>query len=177
MDFLPVISDMQTLELVYTLHPNLSQQSLIFSECADIGLGLIETNALRGVLSAQPSLARRESTTVTLRSMSHTTKPSAEVVVSLEPLQQMRLHFEAWRGVIDDIPLMLPANMPYSFIVQHLIMARLEYVLRLLEVHYLEVNVATMPEGFSEMLGLRAYEKCQGVCSKNLRVTDLMPKR
>jgi hypothetical protein len=157
MDFLPVTSDMQRLELVYSLHPSLSQQPLSFSNCSDIGLGLIETNNLKAVLSAQPALAKRENAIVTLRSVELKNFDSDKAVVSFGLLQQMNLRFEAWRAVIDDIPLMLPANTPYSSLVQHLVMVRLEYVLSSLDVHYLEVNVTTIPEGFTEFLKLRAY--------------------
>ena len=177
MEFLPVTSDMQTLELVYSLHPSLSQQPLSFSNCSDIGLGLIETNNLRAVLSAQSSLARREAATVTLRSVELKNFDSDKAVVSFGLLQQMNLRFEAWHAVIDDIPLMLSADTPYSFLVQHLVMARLEVVLGSLDVHYLEVNVATIPEEFAALLKLRSYQRSQEMYSKHLVVTDAVYKR
>jgi hypothetical protein len=172
MDFLPVTSDMQTLELVYSLHEGLSKQCLSFSECADISLGLIETNGLKAVLSAQPSLTRREDTTLTLRRVKAGGLDASKVMVKLEPLQQINLRFEMQRAVIDDIPLMLPADTPYYSLVQHLVVARLEHVLANMDVFYLGINAAMITEGLAELLKFRAYRYSGGMYSKFLLMTN-----
>ena len=154
---LPVNSDFQVLELSYELYPALAQQQLSFAECADISLGLIETRDLRGVLTAQPSLLNREAATVTLRRIN--VKSARDMaVIKLEPLQEMQLHFEANDAVIDAVPLLLPATTPYSNLIQHLIMARLEHVLSGLDVAGLSIEPATeYLKTFAEMLRLRGY--------------------
>lgn len=159
--FLPVSSDVQVLELSYDLYPALAQQQLSFAKCTDISLGLIETRDLRGVLTAQPSLLNREAATVTLRRISIETAKDA-VVLKLEPLQEMQLHFEANDAVIDAVPLLLAATTAYSNLIQHLFMARLEHVLSRLNAAGLSIEPATEPiKTFAETLRLRGYESGQ----------------
>jgi hypothetical protein len=172
MDFLPVTNDMQTLELAYSMHNGLSNHYLSFSDCADISLGLIETNGLRAVLSAQPSLLRLEKTVITLRSVKVSALENGKVVVTLGPLQQINLHFERSRAVIDDIPLMLPETTSCYSLVQHLVMGRLEYILAGMDVFYLEINQIPLSEKFRESLELRSYHYRQGVYSKYLLMTN-----
>lgn len=172
MNFLPLISDLQTLELAYTLHPYLSGQSWRLSECADISLGLIETNGLRAVLSAQPGLTRLEYTTITLRKIDLEPFSRLESLVRLEPLQQMNLYVESGKAVIDDMPLLLPEDTLYYSLVQHLVMGKLEYVLAEMDVFYLGIKAATIPDTLTELLKLRAYRYSQGMYSKYLLMTN-----
>lgn len=172
MDFLPVINDMQTLELAYSLHRGLSEQYLRFSDCTDISLGLIETNGLKAVLTAQPSLLKLENSVITLRRVKASGLENGKVVVGLEPLQQMNLHFEKQRAVIDDMPVMLPEDTPYYSLVQHLIMGRLEHVLTSMDVFHLEINPASATEKYTELLKLRAYQYSRGRYSKFLLMTN-----
>jgi hypothetical protein len=172
MNFLPLISDLQVLELAYALHPNLSKQFSSFSECKDMSLGLIETNGLKAVLSAQSGLARLEYTTITLRKIVLEHLENDKSLVRLEPLQQLNLRFESGKAMIDDLPLMLPENMPYYALVQHLVIGRLEYVLTTMDVFYLEINPASVTKKFSELLKPRAYQYSQGMYSKFLLMTS-----
>jgi hypothetical protein len=172
MNFLPVTSDMQTLELAYSLHSSLSRQCLSFSDCTDICLGLIETNGLKAVLSAQPSLLKLENATITLRNVKAGALENGKVVVKLEPLQQMNLRFELGKAIIDDMPLMLPEDTPCYSLVQHLVMGRLEHVLAEMDVFYLGINVAIITERFVELLTLRAYRYGQGMYNKYLLMTN-----
>lgn len=177
MDFLPVTSDVQLLELVYAMYPDLSKQCLEFEGCTDLSLGLVETNYLKAVLSAEISLARLEDVIITLKCMDieHCNDRS---VVKLEPLQQMNLRFGKQRAVIHDIPLMLPHHTPCYPLVQHLVMARLEHMLAEMDVFYLECNLTPMPKEFAELLKLRGYQYSQGVMSKYLLMTntaDVLP--
>lgn len=170
MDFLPVTSDVHLLELVYGMYPDLSKQCLEFNSCMDISLGLIETNHLKAVLSAEISPARLEDVVITLRSLDieHFNDRS---VVKLEPLQQIKLHFEKGRAVMDDMPRMLATKTPYYPLVQHLVMARLEYLLAEMDVFYLEVN-AKITEEFAALLQLRGYHYTRGTYNKYLLMTD-----
>jgi hypothetical protein len=172
MNFLPVTSDMQTIELAYLLHPTLSKQCLSFTECSDISLGLIETNELSGVLTAQPSFLDLENSVVVLRNVKAECLGNSKVLIELEPLQQMNLHFEKGRAVIDDTPLLLPEDTPYYSLAQHLIMGRLEHALITMDVFYLGINVATIPETFAWLLKFRAYQYSQGVYHKYLLMTN-----
>lgn len=172
MDFLPVTSDMQTLELAYSLHPTLSKQCLSFKGCTDISLGLIETNNLKAVLSAQASLTRGEDALVTMRRVKASALEKGKVVVVLEPLQQMKLRFEKGQAVIDDMPRMLATETPYYPLIQHLVMGRLEHVLADMDVFYLSINAAVVPKRFAEVLKLRAYQNSRGMYSKYVLVTN-----
>lgn len=171
MNFLPVTSDVQTLELAYALHLNLSEQSSSFSECTDTSLGLIETSSLKAVLTAQPGLARLENIIITLRKIELEHLEEDKSLVRLEPLQQMNLRFELGRAIIDDMPLMLPEDTLYYSLVQHLMMGRLEYVLAEMDIFYLQVNTK-MTEGFANLLHLRGYRYSQGMFSKYLLMTN-----
>jgi hypothetical protein len=172
MDFLPVTSDMQTLELAYSLHKNLLEQYLSFEACSDISLGLIETNGLKAVLTAQPSLLDHEKTVITLRACNAKALKNDNVVVTLEPLQQLNLQFHNHHAVIDDVPLILSETTPYYSLVQHLGMTRLEYILAEMDVFYLSINAAMIPKEFVEVLALRAYCYTQGTYNKYLLMTN-----
>jgi hypothetical protein len=172
MNFLPVTSDMQTLELAYSLHKSLSRQCVSFNKCTDISLGLIETNGLKAVLTAQPTLLNLEKTVITLHRVKAGALENGEVVVRLEPIQQMNLHFELAKAIIDDIPLMLPEDTPYYTLVQHLVMGRLEYILTEMDVFHLSFDKARMPEKFTELLKLRAYRYSEGIYNKHLLMTN-----
>jgi hypothetical protein len=172
MDFLPVTSDMQTLELAYSLHKSLSRQCLSFSDCSDISLGLVETNGLKAVLSAQPTLLNFKNSVITLRRVKAGALENGKVVVKLEPLQQLNLRFEAGKAIIDNMPLMLLEDTPYYSLVQHLVMGRLEVVLAEMDVFYLGVNAATIPEKFAALLKLRSYKYSQRMYNKYLLMTN-----
>jgi hypothetical protein len=171
MDFLPLTSEVHLLELAYALQPTLAKQCLRLSKCSDTSLGLIETNGLEAVLSAQPGLIRREDAVVTLRSVT-VSELEDNSTVKLEPLQQMNLRFEKSHAVIDAMPLMLPEDAPYYALVQHLMMGRLEHILAEMDVFYLEVNLAHIPESLAEVLSLRSYQYSQGMYSKYLLMTN-----
>ncbi len=179
MNFLPVTNDMQTLELAYSLHSSLSKQHLSFNECTDISLGLIESNGLKAVLSAQPTFLKLENAVITLRCIKAGVLENGKVVVKLEPLQQMNLYlcFEKGRAVIDEMPLMLPEATPYYSLVQHLVMGRLEHLLAEMDVFYLDIR-ATTTETFAELLKRRAYRYSEDLYSKYLlmaHTVDMMP--
>jgi hypothetical protein len=172
MNFLPVTSDRQTLELAYSLHKSFSRRCLSFNDCTDISLGLIETNGIKAVLSAQPSLLKLENAVITLRSVKVSALENDKMVVRLEPIQQMNLRFELGKAMLDDMSLLLPEDTPCYSLVQHLIMGRLEYVLTTMDVFYLEINPASVTKKFSELLKPRAYQYSQGMYSKFLLMTS-----
>jgi hypothetical protein len=173
MNFLPVINDMQTLELAYTSDPSLSKQYLSFSECADISLGLIETHERRAVLTAQPSFLKLENSIITLQTVKPSRLTNGKVVMQLEPLQYMNLHFERRCAVIDDLALMLPEDIPYYALVQHLVLGRLEYILTEMDIFYLQIS-AEITEAFANIMRLRGYRYRQGMLSKYLLMTHIM---
>jgi hypothetical protein len=146
MTYFPVTSDVQMLELAYAINPSLSEQCLSFSDCTDISLGLIETNGLKAVLSAQASLTRLEHTIITVRKIGLEHLEADKVLVRLEPLQQINLRFESGKAIIDDIPLMLAEDTPYYSLIQHLVMGRLEYILTEVDVFHLRFNKSTITE-------------------------------
>ncbi len=178
MNFLPVTSDMQTLELAYSLHSSLSKQCLSFSDCTDISLGLIETNKLKAVLSAESMLFKLENAVITLRRVKAGALENGKVVVKLEPLQQINIRFEKQHAVIDAMPLMLSEDTPYYSLVQHLVLGRLESVLTDMDVFYLGIKQAATSEKFTDLLELRAYRYTRGMYSKHLLMTgttNMMP--
>ncbi len=171
MNFLPVVSDMQVLELAYSLHPGLSKQCLSFSDCTDISLGLVETNGFKALLSAQISFARLEDTVITLRSVKVSALDAGKVVVRLEPLQQINLRFELGKAIIDDMPIVLPEGTPCYSLAQHLVMGRLEHVLTEMDVFHLSINQRTVSRPFRNLLDLRGYRYTQEMYSKFLLMT------
>jgi hypothetical protein len=169
---LPVISDVQLLELAYALYPSLSKQCLSFSDCPDISLGLIETNGLKAVLSAQSSLFKLEKTIITLRDVKAGVVENGKVILKLEPLQYMNLRFELGKAMIDDMSPTLPEDTPHYSLVQHLIMGRLEHVLTTMDVFYLGINSVTIPETFAKLLKPRSYQYSQRMYGKFLLMTS-----
>jgi hypothetical protein len=171
MTYFPVTSDVQVLELAYAINPSLSEQCLSFSDCTDISLGLIETNGLKAVLSAQASLTRLENTIITLRKIGLEHLEADKVLVRLEPLQQLHLCFELGKAILDEMPLMLPETTLHDSLVQHLILGRLEHVLTEMDTFYLHIS-AEINEAFANLLHLRGYQYNQGVLSKYLLMTN-----
>jgi hypothetical protein len=172
MNFLPVTSDVQTLELTYALHPKLSEQPLSFGDCTDVSLGLIETNGLKAVLSAHAGFVRLEHATITLRKIELETLEEEKRLARLEPLQHMNLRFEKQRAVIDDMPLTLSEEIPYYLLIQHLVIGRLEYILTEMDIFHLDIYEEAVKEKFAELLRLRGYEEARGLYSKYLLITN-----
>jgi hypothetical protein len=112
-----------------------------------------------------------ENTIVTLSKMELEHLDNDRTLVRLEPLQQMNLHFEKGRAVIDDIPLMLPEDTPYYSLAQHLVMARLEYVLAEMDIFYFRIS-AKITEEFAALLQLRGYQYSQEMYNKYLLMTN-----
>jgi hypothetical protein len=171
MNFLPVTNDVHILELVYALYPDLSEQQVNFSECADISLGLIETNGLEAVLSVGPKFFNHDDTLVTLQRIK-VNALDGKAFICLEPLQRLNLRFSRGRSVLEATPLTLPENTPFYSLIQLLVLGRLEYVLAEMDVFHLDINQKAVTAKLSKLLRLRGYEEARGVCSKYLLMTN-----
>ena len=170
MNFLPVVSDTQILELAYALYPDSSQYPLNFAKDTDISLGLIETSGVRAILSVYYDFLEYEDTTITLNSISLYLE-GEHLFISLEPLQQMNLRFEKSQAVIDDMPLLLPDDTPTYSLIQHLALGRLEHVLTEMDVFHLSINQRAVSRTFGKLLNLRGYHYSQEMYRKFLLMT------